>query len=208
MKSTKDPAGSPEAFRRFLAWLDQGNDSRGETYLEIRRRLVSYFARKRCLAPDDLADETLTRAARRLNEEGTIADAPARYCYIVARFVFLEHLRRQDQRHVSLEDPGRPNAEPPAPLHRPTDGARERALDCLERCLDRLDAADRGLILDYYRGERQVKIQRRRELAVRLGVTPGALSIRGCRIRNKLEACVQGCLAGRVAFARDLSHRE
>jgi len=40
MKPTKDPAGSPEAFRRFLAWLDQGNDSRGETYLEIRRRLV------------------------------------------------------------------------------------------------------------------------------------------------------------------------
>jgi hypothetical protein len=64
MKPTKDPAGSPEAFRRFLAWLDQGNDSRGETYLEIRRRLVSYFARKRCPAPAHRTTAQLDRSQR------------------------------------------------------------------------------------------------------------------------------------------------
>src|SRR5258708_4664773 len=68
------------AFRRFLDWLDEGVDSRGEKYVEIRRRLVSYFARKNCLTPDELADEALTRVARRLEEEGAITDAPpARY---------------------------------------------------------------------------------------------------------------------------------
>src|SRR6185369_9201126 len=84
------------AFRRFLDWLDQGEDSGGHGYLEIRKRLVLYFDRKNCLFPEELADETLNRVARRLDEEGAITtDSPAHYCYIVARFVFLESLRTQ-----------------------------------------------------------------------------------------------------------------
>jgi hypothetical protein len=54
----------------------------------MRRRLVQYFDRKNCLRPDELADETLNRVARRLEEKGGITDTPpARYCYILARFV-------------------------------------------------------------------------------------------------------------------------
>jgi len=68
----RDPSTSPNAFRQFLNWLDDGSDSRGEKYLEMRRRLVAYFDRKNCVAPDDLADETLNRVARRLEEEGII----------------------------------------------------------------------------------------------------------------------------------------
>ena len=60
----------------------------------MRGRLVAYFDRKNCPVPDELADETLNRVARRIEEKGvTEADAPARYCYIVARFVFMEQLR-------------------------------------------------------------------------------------------------------------------
>jgi hypothetical protein len=71
---------TPGAFRQFLNWLDQGVDSSGEKYLEMRRRLVGYFDRKNCLTPDELADETLNRVARRLEEEGAITDTPpARY---------------------------------------------------------------------------------------------------------------------------------
>jgi len=54
----KSSLQTPGAFRRCLSWLDEGVDSGGEKYLEMRRRLVSYFGRKRCLSPDDLADET------------------------------------------------------------------------------------------------------------------------------------------------------
>src|SRR5882672_8434992 len=67
---------TPAAFSRFLTWLDEGVDSGGETYLEMRRRLVSYFDRKRCVSPDELADETLSRVVRRLDEEGTITESP------------------------------------------------------------------------------------------------------------------------------------
>jgi hypothetical protein len=85
---------SPRVFDALLNWLDQGINSSGKTYLEMQRRLVFYFDRKNCSTPDELADETLNRVARRLEEEGTIeSETPAKYCYIVARFVFMEYLR-------------------------------------------------------------------------------------------------------------------
>jgi DNA-directed RNA polymerase specialized sigma24 family protein len=157
----------------------------------MRRRLVWYFDRKRCISPGDLADETLNRVARRLEEEGTITGAtPARYCYIVAKFVFLEYLREPDRVQESLSEASRSNHPAPSPHE------RDRMLDCLDRCLQAIDPRDRDLILDYYRGERRVRIERRRELAARLEVSANALSIRACRIREKLEACVSACSAG------------
>ena len=90
---------SEAAFHRLLSWLDAGTDSQGERYLDIRDRLVHYFARRNGPAPDDLADETLNRVARRLEENGSIDDVvPARYCYIVAKFVLLESLRQRDRK--------------------------------------------------------------------------------------------------------------
>ncbi|MGH9761806.1 MAG: hypothetical protein ACREAC_13340, partial [Blastocatellia bacterium] len=97
------------SFHRLLEWFDEGADSGGRRYLDIRARLVRYFDRKNCLIPDELADETLNRVARRLEEEGSIeTDAPAHYCYIIARFVFMEHLRKPGvQTLVDLDQPPR-----------------------------------------------------------------------------------------------------
>jgi len=194
----KDWALTPGAFRRLLAWLDEGRDSSGENYLETRRRLVSYFDRKNCLQPDELADETLNRVARRLEEEGAITGAvPAQYCYIVAKYVFLEYQRRSDRTQVSLDELTNPRhpASIPAEVSAASEAAeaRENRLDCLERCLQNLDADNRELIMQYYRGEQRVKIENRRALAARLGITTNALGIRACRVRDKLEACVNKC---------------
>src|SRR5205814_2310767 len=76
--SKLDWALTEGAFERLLDWLGEDSELSGECYLEMRKRLVLYFDRKGCLSPDDLADETLNRVARRLEEEGTIiSDAPA-----------------------------------------------------------------------------------------------------------------------------------
>ena len=104
-ESKKNWKITPEAFQALLEWLDQGTESDGRTYLEMRRRLVLYFDRKNCLSPDELADETLNRVARRITEEGTIeTEAPAKYCYITARFVFMEYLRGMEKKGVSLDE--------------------------------------------------------------------------------------------------------
>ena len=100
----EEPGITQNAFARLLAWLDDGVDSDGERYLEMRRRLVGYFDRRGRPAADELADETLNRIARTLVEAGAIAvRPPARYCYVVARFVLLEDLRRQ-RRQVPLDE--------------------------------------------------------------------------------------------------------
>jgi DNA-directed RNA polymerase specialized sigma24 family protein len=189
------------AFRAFLSWLDEGTDSGGGKYLEVRRRLVLYFDRKNCSSPDDLADETLSRVARKLEEQGAITNVtPLHYCYIVAKFVFLESLRsgkRIDAISKNAAQTGVPgivevsSAGPGAGL----DNQQQR-FACLERCLSKLRAEDRDLIVEYYRGQQRSKIEGRSRLAARLGLTANALTIRACRIRGKLEACVRGCLEG------------
>jgi DNA-directed RNA polymerase specialized sigma24 family protein len=194
----KDWTLNQGAFQQFLKWLDGGADSGGESYLEMRRRLVLYFDRKNCAWPDELADETLNRVARRLEEEGQITEAsPAHYCYIVAKFVFLEAVRGPEKRKTNLDDLSPFNqassqlAVPPLPDAEEL--ARERRLDCLEGCLRKLQTGDQDLILEYYRGEQRAKIEHRSQLAERLGLTMNALTIRACRIRTKLELCVKTC---------------
>jgi hypothetical protein len=177
-------APSQTAFRQFLIWLDGGVDSNGERYLEMRRRLEEYFTRKRCASPRDLADDVLNRVARRLEEEGAIPDPPARYCYIVARFVFLESLRSPDRRLTQLPvDFARANSDP-----------ADTGLDCLERCLTSLSASDYDLIVEYYRHDQRTRLVCRRQLAERLSMTANALAIRACRIRARLEQCVSDCI--------------
>jgi DNA-directed RNA polymerase specialized sigma24 family protein len=185
------------AFTRLLWWLDEGIDSHGERYLEMRRRLVSYFDRRNRPASNELADETLNRVAHTLERDGVIATRPpARYCYVVARFVLLEDLRGE-RRHVPLDDTATALASRGNTItHGDPDGSstiREQRLDCLDHCLQALRAEQRELIVEYYRDQRRQKIERRRNLADRLGITMNALGIRVCRIRDALMTCVEGC---------------
>jgi RNA polymerase sigma factor (sigma-70 family) len=185
-----------DSLQRLLNWLDGGADSDGYSYIEMRRRLRDYFARKNCPTAEDLADEALTRVARRLEEEGiALTETPARYCYIVARFVFLEHLRETKSHQIAAHLSGNISLQLPASSAADAEesGTRERLLACLETCLRELDPLNRRIITRYYIGSERVKIDNRRELAESLGVSPNALTIRASRIRKRLEACVRRC---------------
>ncbi len=191
----RDWALTQSAFHQLLAWIDEGADSGGEKYLETRRRLVSYFDRKNCLAPDDLADETLNRVARRLEEEGSITDTtPAHYCYITAKFVFLEYLRRNERTQVSIDELPPSSKHAFSPERGEETESDEKRIDCLDRCVKNLEPESREIIIQYYQGDGRTKIDHRRALAEMLGVTINALSIRACRLRDKLESCVSKCM--------------
>jgi DNA-directed RNA polymerase specialized sigma24 family protein len=183
---------TPLALQRLLEWLDDGADSNGEAYLEMRRRLVSYFDRRNRQSPDDLADETLNRVGATLEKTGRIAvTPPARYCYVVAKYVLLEDIRRDHRdvpfAEVALKDQASPAAPDAADL------LREQRLDCLDRCLAGLKPEQRDLVLEYYRSDERRPIERRREMASRLGISANALAIRACRIRDTLQGCVAAC---------------
>src|SRR5262249_40933887 len=98
-------------------------------------------------------------------------------------------------------------ADRPLEAKEPAGATDTQLLECLDRCLGRLDPDEALLILDYYRGEQRAKIKQRRRLATELELSPNALSIRACRIRDKLEACITQCRAARdhATFRRVLS---
>ena len=183
---------SESSFARFLSWIDNGRESEGQEYLALRGRLVAYFERKGCDVPGELADETLERANRRLDEVGQIdVETPAKFCYITAKFVFLEYLRSGRRKESPVETADLENFE--AQTSDGDDEEKETLSRCLDRCLSMLVAEERELIFGYYFGERRAKIDHRRELAAKLGLTPNALAIRACRIRERLELCIRKC---------------
>ena len=187
-----DSGISGTAFTRLLRWLDEGSDSQGERYLEIRRRLVAYFDRRNRPAPDVLADETLDRVSRTLEESGRIkVTPPARYCYVVARFVLLEDIRK-GRRDVPFEET-RSGIHHARTVVTATDDGVDQSLECLNQCLDRLKPEDRFLIVEYYRDAKRQRIDRRRDLAKQLGISMNALGIRAWRLRASLERCVAVC---------------
>lgn len=199
--SKKSRTLTPRAFAQLLKWLDRGANSEGQNYLEMRERLVAYFDRKNCAEPDELADETLNRVALRLEAEGTIeSDPPAKYCYIVARFIFMENLRAAQKENQLVADlrRERARAEKEVMVEDDEPAIKERRLACLEQCTAKLDAANCRMIIRYYTGRERVKIDNRRALAEELKITMNALSIRACRIRERLEACVRQCMGARV----------
>lgn len=192
-QSTTKWSSSEESFARFLTWLADGRSADGQEYLNLRSRLVAYFERKGCLSADDLADETLERVNRRLDEAGQIeVETPAKFCYITAKFVFLEYLRTAKRKESSIDAADLERIK--GTDDRKDESERKEKLErCLDGCLSELSADDRSLIVDYYFGERRTKIDHRRALAERHGISPNALAIRACRIRERLERCIKKC---------------
>lgn len=182
---TKDWTPTAGNFNAFIEWLGAGTASGGESYLDMHARLAAYFTRKGCSTPDELADETLNRVARRLQEEGTISGvAPAQYCYIVARYVLLEHLRSSESHCAPLlRDIGDRDTRRGA-------DATETLLARLDHCLGQMTEGDRALILAYYSGDGAGRIKTRQQLASRYGLSANALTIRASRLRERLRACL------------------
>jgi DNA-directed RNA polymerase specialized sigma24 family protein len=180
------------AFTRLLAWLDDGVESHGERYVEIRRRLVAYFERRNRSAAEELADETLNRIARTLEYGAIAVRPPARYCYVIAKYVLLEDFRREKKK-VPVDESWAARLAHPCGGIGPDDAwpLEEQRLDCLERCVQGLTAPQRELIVEYYADTGRRKIERRRALAQRLGISMNALAIRAWRVRDGLMACVE-----------------
>src|SRR6202035_1353560 len=103
----KPPSGGPPrsgltaaSFEALLARLDSDRERAGERYETIRRRLVRLFEWRGGEGPEELADETINRVARRMSEGTEIrATDPLGYFFGVAHRVYKEVLRaRQKER--------------------------------------------------------------------------------------------------------------
>jgi DNA-directed RNA polymerase specialized sigma24 family protein len=177
-----------EAFDRFLSCLDANPDRAGRKYETIRQKLVKIFDWRSARFPEECADETLNRVVRKLEYGQQIRDIPS-YCQGVARLVFLEELKKAENRQVSLDHL---KSVPVVPIIPEDDSAQQ---NCFSRCLGELPIESRQLLLQYYEDERRVKINNRQAMADQLGIRLAALRSRVQRIRDKLEQCIAQCLA-------------
>lgn len=180
-RQNKDWVLTEQSLARFLSVLDDDLERAGEKYEIWRRKLVKFFEWRGSTTPEDLADVTLNRLARKI-DEGEVIRNLSGYFSGTARLVWLEALRKREQAQGALED-----LRFSSYYASPTDSQR---VACFEFCLEGLAAESRALILNYYREERGRKIELRKQLAKKMGMPLNALRIRAHRIRVQLENCV------------------
>jgi DNA-directed RNA polymerase specialized sigma24 family protein len=176
------------AFDGLLALLGPDRDAAADRYLEIRRNLVRLFEWRGCSTPEEYADETINRCARKIGEGEVIRDL-ATYSIGIARMLLLEMGRDRAKWSRPLDEAPEPRVVAPEP-----DTDRDRHVDCLRLCLGRLPSADRKLILSYYQGDKGDKIKNRTGLTRTLGITHGTLRMRALRLRTGLQRCAENCL--------------
>ena len=177
-----------QAFDGLLASLAPDRDTAGDRYLEIRRNLVRLFEWRGCPTPEDYADETINRCAKKIADGDEIRDV-ASYCIGIARILVLEMGRDRSKEARSLDQAPEPQVAPADPENDP-----ERGVECLRQCLAQLAPENRDLILSYYQGDKAEKIKKRKGLKDLFGVPASTLRMRALRLREKLQACAQNCL--------------
>ena len=175
------------AFDGFLAILDRDREKAGQKYEYIRLKLLKYFQWCGSEVPDIDADETINRVTRRVYEGQDVYNLTG-YIYGVAKLVHAESLKRRNLKRAL--DEGSFIEESSLGLEAEVANYQE----CLERCLASLNDEDREVITEYYRHKKSQKIDCRKRLAARLGISLNTLRVKMYRQRMNLEACVEKCL--------------
>ena len=153
----------------------------------MRDRLLRYFEWEGTADAGELADEALTRLARRLAAGEAVQSLPS-YAGGIARLLALEHKREVRRREPAL--PINSAAIHPAE----PDTVNPQTERCLEQCLEELAPESRSLILRYYDGDAGARIRNRNKLARELGISLNSLRNRALRLRDRLEKSLNDCL--------------
>ncbi|PYT01611.1 MAG: hypothetical protein DMF63_01835 [Acidobacteria bacterium] len=177
----------------LLNQLDSDPMAAASKYEDLRIKIVHLLHWRGCSEShsDDLADVALDRIAARLGA-GEIIENINAYAAGVARFVWLEHSRKNRLDAVGDDLPETPVA--PDTEYLDDDDSRTR---CLRRCVaTKLDDAETNLIVGYYDTDAGEKTKEaRKRLADSLGLTMNALKVKACRLRIRLERCIDECVA-------------
>ncbi len=179
------PATSP--LDHLLAFLDSDQTIAAEKYEELRSRIGQLLIWRgvESADADSLADIVLDRIALKLRA-GEVIENINSYAAAVGRFVALEHKRKKRETAVG-ELPERP-----APNTLDFTDDTDQRLALLRRCLMEIpEESDRRLILFYYDTEANEKTKyARKALATDLQMSANALKVKACRLRLKLERCI------------------
>lgn len=193
------------SFELLLNRLDGDALEAAEKYEILRQKLVKSLAWKGCpeSQADALADEALDRVAAKLAQGEAIQNLNA-YAAEVLRFVWLEHSRKRKEDAVGDEKMPESSVAPDIEILQDPD----LRLRCLRKCLAETvpNDDDRTLIIGYYDADAGEKNKdTRKNLAEKLGLTMTTLKVKACRIRERLERCINECVARLAVTNRAIS---
>jgi DNA-directed RNA polymerase specialized sigma24 family protein len=172
-----------EKFASFLEWLNPDRELAGEEYERLRFRLCTFFSQRGSNFADELADETINRVILKSSEESI--ENKIAYFYGVAKNVYRESLRKE-RTHLDIDD---------VTIAAKAPEEQSFSSECLDKCLDKLPAESRDLLLDYFSEAKQAKINLHRRISERMDMTQTALRMRVMRTKQKLKICVKECMA-------------
>jgi len=159
----------------------------------LRLKLTKCVAWKGCPETDAemLADTTLDRIAAKI-EGGEVIENMNAYACQVLRFVWLEYSRKRIEETAGDELPEVAVDPDTASIDEP-----DVRLNCLRNRMNEVvpDMADRSLIVGYYDADAGKKNKdQRKDLAAQLGLTMNTLKVKACRLRARLEKCINNCV--------------
>lgn len=175
-----------EDFESLLDWLDENREIAAQKYEAIRLRLIKIFVVQKHFDAENLADQVFDRVCRKLADiSENYQGKKELYFYGVARKIHLEAQSKAkttelDIDHLAVKN----NVDEESNIH----------YQCLEKCLQKLSAEDRNLVIGYYQSEKTAKIDQRKQIAERLEITIDNLRIKIFRLRNELKKCVLQCV--------------
>lgn len=161
---------------RLLTALGDDRDLAAQEYSRLHDRLAGLLRWWGAANPEELADRTVDRLARTLQEGKLVPQASfGAYARGVARMIFYEARREDGRQNATLEG---------AALTAARDRETHDLLDALDRSLAALQPAERVMLLKYYGDDH---IATRRQLAAELSISPAALRVKAHRLRLRVE---------------------
>jgi DNA-directed RNA polymerase specialized sigma24 family protein len=163
----------------------------------LRRRLILYFQHNRSSCSEDRAHDVFQRLLAKLPElkggpeKSLTAIDLVRFSFGIAGKVAMEDWRGRERESRTEElSPNRVDRDTRVSSRRP--GSEERILAkerwrFVQTCLQTLNAADRDLLLSWYREETKAH----NVLASSLGINANTLRIRIHRILERVRECVR-----------------
>lgn len=170
-------------------------ENAAEKYLLLQEKLVKCLTWKGCSETDadTLADIALDRVAMKL-EKGEVIENVKAYACEVLRYVWLEHIKKYKE--IAVGDENMPDRMVEIELE--IFDEPDVRLRCLRKCMAEVvpDEKDKKLIVGFYDTESGEKLKDvRRSLAEMLGMTRINLKTKACRLRDRLEKCINECVA-------------
>lgn len=172
------------SYSLLLKTLSSDEGAAATAFSKLRDSLVRFFELKGDIDPVNSADETLDRVSAKLGN-GLLIEELTKYCFGVARLVFLENLRKVQKADNAVKAYG-------LEIDRQQDSEEPDNFAQMRECFGELSETNKHLLRAYFVDLPRSELDdARRKLASSIGASLNNLRLKVFRLRRQLEECAR-----------------